>query len=115
MRSHGRRTDRALSRSSLFGRLRLRGRAMRQTVPVASSRPSSGDEVAGWSSRRGDGGVVSGSADLRRRWSAGQPCHGVWSLLPGAVTGEVLARTGAEFVVVDLQHGAATEADLPGT
>jgi 4-hydroxy-2-oxoheptanedioate aldolase len=30
------------------------------------------------------------------------------------VTGEVLARTGADFVVVDLQHGSATEADLPG-
>ena len=52
--------------------------------------------------------------DLRRRWSDGQPCHGVWSLLPGAVTGEVLARAGADFVVVDLQHGAAAEADLPG-
>jgi 4-hydroxy-2-oxoheptanedioate aldolase len=33
--------------------------------------------------------------------------------LPGAVTGEVLARTGADFVVVDLQHGAMAEADLP--
>ncbi|WP_089338892.1 HpcH/HpaI aldolase family protein [Blastococcus mobilis] len=51
---------------------------------------------------------------LRRRWSAGQPCHGVWSLLPGAVTGEVLARTGADYVVVDLQHGAMAEAELPG-
>jgi 4-hydroxy-2-oxoheptanedioate aldolase len=30
------------------------------------------------------------------------------------VTGEVLAQTGADFVVVDLQHGAVTEADLPG-
>ncbi|HXH80678.1 HpcH/HpaI aldolase family protein [Nocardioides sp.] len=53
-------------------------------------------------------------ADLRRRWSEGQPCHGLWSLLPGVVTAEVLARTGADYVVVDLQHGAATEADLPG-
>ena len=52
--------------------------------------------------------------DLRRRWAAGQACHGVWSLLPGAVTGEVLARSGADYVVVDLQHGAAAEADLPG-
>jgi 4-hydroxy-2-oxoheptanedioate aldolase len=52
--------------------------------------------------------------DLRRRWSDGQPCHGLWSLLPGAVTGEVLARTGADFVVVDLQHGALAEAELPG-
>lgn len=52
--------------------------------------------------------------DLRQRWSDGQPCHGVWSLLPGAVTGEVLARTGPDFVVVDLQHGATAEAELPG-
>jgi 4-hydroxy-2-oxoheptanedioate aldolase len=51
--------------------------------------------------------------ELRRRLSEGQACHGVWSLLPGAVTGEVLARTGADFVVVDLQHGAVTEAELP--
>ncbi|MBB3083997.1 HpcH/HpaI aldolase family protein [Geodermatophilus sabuli] len=51
--------------------------------------------------------------DLRRRWSAGQPCHGLWNMLPGAVTGEVLARTGADFVVVDLQHGATAEAGLP--
>jgi 4-hydroxy-2-oxoheptanedioate aldolase len=53
-------------------------------------------------------------ADLRRRWSAGQPCHGLWSMLPGAVTGEMLARTGADFVVIDLQHGATAEAELPG-
>src|SRR3954452_4560659 len=52
--------------------------------------------------------------DLRRRWSEGRPCHGLWSLLPGAVTGEVLAMTGADYVVVDLQHGALAEAELPG-
>ena len=58
--------------------------------------------------------MVTSEIDLRRSWSVGQPCHGVWSLLPGAVTGEVLARNGADFVVVDLQHGAVTEANLPG-
>src|SRR5689334_1588804 len=52
--------------------------------------------------------------DLRQRWADGAPTHGVWSLLPGAVTADLLARTGADYVVVDLQHGAATEADLPG-
>ncbi|RYB88481.1 aldolase [Nocardioides glacieisoli] len=52
--------------------------------------------------------------DLRTTWAAGRPAHGLWSLLPGAVTAEVLARTGADYVVVDLQHGAASEADLPG-
>ena len=51
---------------------------------------------------------------VRRRWSEGQPCHGLWSLLPGVVSAEVLARTGPDFVVVDLQHGAVTEAELPG-
>ncbi|MEX5716988.1 HpcH/HpaI aldolase family protein [Geodermatophilus maliterrae] len=59
--------------------------------------------------------MTTSEVDLRERWSAGQPCHGLWSLLPGAVTGEVLARTGADFVVVDLQHGATAEAELPGT
>jgi 4-hydroxy-2-oxoheptanedioate aldolase len=58
--------------------------------------------------------MANGADDMRRSLSDGQPCHGLWSLLPGAVTGEVLARTGADFVVVDLQHGAVTEADLPG-
>jgi 4-hydroxy-2-oxoheptanedioate aldolase len=52
--------------------------------------------------------------ELRRRWSADRSCHGVWSLLPGAVTGELLARTGADFVVIDLQHGGCTEVELPG-
>jgi 4-hydroxy-2-oxoheptanedioate aldolase len=52
--------------------------------------------------------------ELRHRLAAGQACHGVWSSLPGAVTAELLARTGVDFVVVDLQHGALAEAELPG-
>ena len=52
--------------------------------------------------------------ELRQRLAAGQACHGVWSSLPGAVTAELLARTGVDFVVVDLQHGALAEAELPG-
>jgi 4-hydroxy-2-oxoheptanedioate aldolase len=58
--------------------------------------------------------VAVSEVDLRRRWSDGQPCHGLWSLLPGVVSAEVLARTGAHYVVVDLQHGAMAEAELPG-
>jgi 4-hydroxy-2-oxoheptanedioate aldolase len=54
------------------------------------------------------------AVDLRNRWAGGQACHGLWSLLPGAVTAEVLARTGPDYVVVDLQHGAVAEAELPG-
>ena len=52
--------------------------------------------------------------ELRHRLAAGQACHGVWGSLPGAVTAELLARTGVDFVVVDLQHGALAEAELPG-
>ena len=52
--------------------------------------------------------------DLRQHWAGGRPTHGLWSLLPGAVTVEVLARTGADYVVVDLQHGAVSEGELPG-
>jgi 4-hydroxy-2-oxoheptanedioate aldolase len=54
------------------------------------------------------------AVDLRRRWAGGRTCHGLWSMLPGAVTAEVLARSGADYVVVDLQHGAVAEAELPG-
>ena len=39
------------------------------------------------------------ATELRSRWAAGQPAHGVWSLLPGAVTAELLARTGVDYVV----------------
>ncbi|MGY1823215.1 HpcH/HpaI aldolase family protein [Geodermatophilus sp. SYSU D00079] len=51
---------------------------------------------------------------LRSRWAAGEACHGLWSQLPGAVPAGLLAGTGADFVVLDLQHGAVGEADLPG-
>ncbi|MCZ2811598.1 aldolase/citrate lyase family protein [Modestobacter sp. VKM Ac-2979] len=55
-----------------------------------------------------------GGRTLRERWAAGEACHGLWSQLPGAMTAELLARTGADFVVLDLQHGALAEAELPG-
>ena len=53
------------------------------------------------------------AADLRLRWARREPAHGVWSLLPGAVTAQLLAGTGADYVVLDLQHGAPAESDLP--
>jgi 4-hydroxy-2-oxoheptanedioate aldolase len=53
-------------------------------------------------------------SDLRSRWAAGKPGYGVWSRLPGPVTAELLARSGPDFVVLDLQHGALGEVDLPG-
>ena len=53
-------------------------------------------------------------SDLRGRWAAGRAARGVWSRLPGVVTAELLARSGPDYVVFDLQHGALDEADLPG-
>ena len=43
-----------------------------------------------------------------------EPLYGVWSTIPGPIPVELAARTGVDYVVVDLQHGGATEADLPG-
>ena len=54
------------------------------------------------------------ASSLRGRLAAGRPCTGLWSQLPGVVTAELVARTGPDFVVYDLQHGALAETDLPG-
>jgi 4-hydroxy-2-oxoheptanedioate aldolase len=51
---------------------------------------------------------------LRERLAAGQACTGLWCQLPGVVPAELVARTGADFVVLDLQHGGLAEAELPG-
>jgi len=51
---------------------------------------------------------------LRERLAAGQACTGLWCQLPGAATAGLVARTGADFVVLDLQHGGLAEAELPG-
>nr|WP_271212996.1 aldolase/citrate lyase family protein [Rhodococcus wratislaviensis]GLK39905.1 4-hydroxy-2-oxo-heptane-1,7-dioate aldolase [Rhodococcus wratislaviensis] len=58
--------------------------------------------------------TVASECDLRQRWQDSRPSHGIWSLLPGAVSAELLARSGADFVVLDLQHGALGEWELPG-
>ena len=39
---------------------------------------------------------------------------GVWAALGDPRSTEVLGRSGFDLVVIDLQHGFATEADLPG-
>ena len=57
---------------------------------------------------------TTGTPGLRERLAAGRRCTGLWSQLPGVVTAELLAGTGADYVVLDLQHGALGEAELPG-
>jgi 4-hydroxy-2-oxoheptanedioate aldolase len=51
---------------------------------------------------------------LRQRLERGEPIVGVWSVLAGAATAELLASCGPDFVVADLQHGAGAEHELPG-
>ena len=55
--------------------------------------------------------VTDGSFCERVR--GGETVFGGWAVAPSAVSVGVLARTGIDYVVIDLQHGTATEHDLP--
>ena len=50
---------------------------------------------------------------LRDRLGRGETVYGAWSVIPAAASVLSLARAGLDYVVVDLQHGGATERDLP--
>jgi 4-hydroxy-2-oxoheptanedioate aldolase len=50
---------------------------------------------------------------LRDRLRRGEVAYGAWSAIPGAISVRALAGTGVDYVVIDLQHGGATERDLP--
>src|SRR5260221_5044037 len=52
------------------------------------------------------------STSLRARVHAGETLFGVWSDLGSPLAAELLANTGFDWVTIDLEHGAATEADL---
>jgi 4-hydroxy-2-oxoheptanedioate aldolase len=39
--------------------------------------------------------------------------YGAWSVIPSPLSVRLLAAAGLDYVVVDLQHGGAAEADLP--
>lgn len=52
--------------------------------------------------------------DLRRRVLAGEPTIGLFVNLGSAASAEVVARAGYDWTVVDLEHGAGTEAELLG-
>ena len=51
---------------------------------------------------------------FRSRLVAGEPLYGAWSVISSALSVRLLAAAGLDYVVVDLQHGEATETDLPG-
>jgi 4-hydroxy-2-oxoheptanedioate aldolase len=50
---------------------------------------------------------------LLDRLRRGDTAYGAWSVIAGAVSVRALAGTGLDYVVIDLQHGAAAERDLP--
>jgi 4-hydroxy-2-oxoheptanedioate aldolase len=52
-------------------------------------------------------------ATFRSRLVAREPLYGAWSVIPSALSVRLLAAAGLDYVVIDLQHGGATEADLP--
>jgi 4-hydroxy-2-oxoheptanedioate aldolase len=50
---------------------------------------------------------------LRDRLRAGEAVYGGWTTITDALSARCLAAAGLDYVVVDLQHGGATERDLP--
>src|SRR6266581_5074745 len=46
--------------------------------------------------------------------AAREPLYGAWSSIPSPLSVRLLAAAGVDYVVIDLQHGGATEHDLPG-
>jgi 2-keto-3-deoxy-L-rhamnonate aldolase RhmA len=51
-------------------------------------------------------------ADLRRRVLAGDPVVGTFLNMGSPVAAEISARVGFDWLLIDLEHGAGTEADL---
>jgi 4-hydroxy-2-oxoheptanedioate aldolase len=53
------------------------------------------------------------AAAFRSRLVARETLYGAWSVIPSPLSARLLAAAGLDYVVIDLQHGGATEADLP--
>src|SRR5690242_2955407 len=58
-------------------------------------------------------GPMSTAASFRSRLVAREPLYGAWSVIPSPFSVRLLAPAGVDYVVIDLQHGGATEHDLP--
>src|SRR5580692_12409916 len=56
---------------------------------------------------------MSSAAAFRSRLVAREALYGAWSVIPSALSVRLLAAAGLDYVVIDLQHGGAAEADLP--
>jgi len=50
---------------------------------------------------------------FRSRLISREALYGAWSVIPSSLSVRLLAAAGVDYVVIDLQHGGAVEADLP--
>src|SRR5450755_2867523 len=60
-----------------------------------------------------DPGSPAPVSGFRSRLIARETLYGAWSAVPSPLSVRLLAAAGLDYVVVDLQHGGATEHDLP--
>lgn len=49
---------------------------------------------------------------LRESLQAGSASFGAWQCLPSSLSAEILARSGFDWILIDLQHGGASWSDL---
>ncbi len=50
---------------------------------------------------------------LRQRWNADQTTLGGWLSIPTSITAEATARSGFDYVCIDMQHGVIDYSDVP--
>src|SRR6476659_9869234 len=55
---------------------------------------------------------VPGIVDLHARLAAGETLYGAFAGLGSPVATEIMARSGFDWLSIDLEHGAGTESDL---
>ena len=55
---------------------------------------------------------VPGIVDLHARLAAGETLYGAFAGLASPVATEIMARSGFDWLIIDLEHGAGTESDL---
>jgi 4-hydroxy-2-oxoheptanedioate aldolase len=58
--------------------------------------------------------VTPAGGSIRSRIRAGETLFGAWAGLGSPLAVELLGRAGFDWIVVDLEHGAATESELLG-
>lgn len=46
--------------------------------------------------------------DIKDKLARGETTFGTWSMIPSPMVANVLARSGADFVIIDLEHGPAS-------